>query len=100
MHFLRTTGAGGRYGLDVDAMLADITPQQFNEWLALYRLEPWGDDWVQAAKIIAEIANSAGANPPVNWTDLVPTAENGKKASGEVEDSNLQNVWKARLGVK
>lgn len=97
MHFLRTTGAGGRYGLDVDAMLADTDPEQFDEWVALYRLEPWGDDWVQAARIIAAVMNAGGADPQIDPADLVPTSENTKRTD-EVDDGSLVNVWKARLG--
>lgn len=97
--FLCRTVAGGRYGLDVDAMLDDIEPWQFDEWQALYRLEPWGDDWVQTARLIAAIENSAGANPPTNPADIVPTAENAAKfATNEIDDRQLSSVWKQRLG--
>lgn len=27
---------------DVDGMLHGMTPDQFNEWLAMYRVRPWG----------------------------------------------------------
>lgn len=33
---------------------------EFAEWKATYRIEPWGDDWRQAAYIAAEVHN-AGA---------------------------------------
>lgn len=101
MHLFRTTGAGARYGLDVDAFLADVTPAQFNEWLALYSLDPWGDDWVQTARLEAAIKNHS-ASPPetaASPADLVPTRENNAKGRlGEVPDEQLGATWRARLG--
>lgn len=52
-------------------MLADISPEQFNEWIAMYRLEPWGDDWTQTATIAAAMHNAAG-NRAVSPVDFVP----------------------------
>ena len=28
--------------VDVDAMLASMTPAEFDEWLAMYAIRPWG----------------------------------------------------------
>jgi hypothetical protein len=67
---LRTTAAGARYGLNVDAMLADTTVEQFNEWIARYRLEPWGDDWTQTGTIAAAVCNANGGK--ASPTDFVP----------------------------
>lgn len=36
---------------DVDAMLDELTPEQFDEWQAFERIEPFGDEWRQAATI-------------------------------------------------
>lgn len=44
--------------VDVDAMLDQITPEQFNEWLAYYRVEPFGDEWLAAATIAASSHNA------------------------------------------
>lgn len=44
--------------VDVDGMLDRITPEQFVEWIAFYSLEPFGDEWRQAALIAAEAANA------------------------------------------
>lgn len=94
--FLCRTVAGS---LDVDAVLASIEPWQLDEWQALYRLEPWGDDWVQFAQLIAAVQNAAGANPPVNPADIVPTAANAKRTD-TVDEADLLAVWKSRYGVK
>lgn len=39
-----------------------MTPGQFDEWLAYWALEPWGDEWDQAAHICAATHN-AGVMP-------------------------------------
>ena len=43
--------------LDVDAMLDSMTPQQFDEWLAYYSLEPFSDGWMQAGIMSATFHN-------------------------------------------
>jgi hypothetical protein len=68
---LRTTGAAARYGLNVDAMLADITPDQFNEWIAYHQLEPWGNEAVQTAVVASAVHNAAGNNR-VSPLDFLP----------------------------
>jgi hypothetical protein len=40
-------------------MLASMTTQQFEEWFAYYRIEPFGDEWRQAGIIAAEIRNKS-----------------------------------------
>ena len=44
---------------NVDAMMASMTTQQFEEWYAYYRIEPFGDEWRQSAIIAAEIRNKS-----------------------------------------
>lgn len=72
-----------------------ISPAQLTEWEAFYRLEPWGDDWVQNARLEAAIKNQY-LTDPVQPADLVPNEDN-KERTGEVEDSQLGAVWKQRL---
>lgn len=98
--FLCRTVAGAKYGLDVDAMLADIEPWQFDEWQNLYDLEPWGNDWWQAAAIQAAVMNAnRSSGEGVTAAELIPTAENLKKnRTDEVDDADLASVWKQRLG--
>ena len=45
--------------LDVDAMLHEMTPEQFRERYAHYMIEQWGDDWTQAGTIAATVQNAA-----------------------------------------
>lgn len=42
-------------------MLASMTPDQFDEWLAEHNIEPWGDDWQQAGTIAKVVENKLGA---------------------------------------
>ena len=39
-------------------MLDGLTPEQFDEWIALERLDPFGDEWLQAGQISAQVHNS------------------------------------------
>jgi hypothetical protein len=51
--------------LDVDAMLAEMTPEQFSGWWQYFRLRPWGGDWhrssMQTARILNTVRGVAGA---------------------------------------
>lgn len=55
--------------VDVDAMLDELSPQKFDEWIAYYLLEPFGDQWRQSGSIAAMVHNAAmfqlaGGDPP------------------------------------
>jgi hypothetical protein len=66
-------------------------------WEAMYRLEPWGDDWVQAARIEAAIINKD--NPePVNPYDLIPNEDN-RPAEEEDDAAALNARVRSWLGV-
>lgn len=39
-------------------MLDELTPEQLDEWIAYYRIEPFGEPWRQAALIAAEAHNA------------------------------------------
>jgi hypothetical protein len=44
--------------VDVDAMLAELTPQQLGEWMAAIDFVGLDDSWLQAGTISAAIHNS------------------------------------------
>ena len=71
---------------------------EFEEWMAMYDLEPWGDDWKQAAMVAAMVRNSAmgSTGEPVQSQDLIPTLEN-RKATDEIEDESLTARWRQKL---
>lgn len=99
MFLLRTTAAGGKYGLDVDAMLADVGREQFNEWIALYRLEPWGDDWMQTGTIAAAIHNMAGKvnKESVVASDFVPNVD---RIPEGLTDQQMREKYARKWGTK
>lgn len=59
-------------------MLEELTPEQMDEWISYYRLEPFGESWRQAALIAAE-ARNAGI------TTLAPHLSRKLTASDMVE---------------
>jgi hypothetical protein len=98
MFLCRTIDTG--YGVNVDAFLASITREQFNEWIALYRLEPWGDDWQQAAMLAAAIHNSAGKSYQDTFTpaDFVPALDAPQPVG--LSDAELSAKYAQRYGAK
>ena len=60
--------------LDVDDMLAEMTPEQFDGWWAADALDPIDDGWRQAGTISATIANvvaQAVSSEPIPRDDLL-----------------------------
>ena len=43
---------------NVDAMLASISNIQFEEWIAYFEIEPFGDAWLRTAMLASLIANA------------------------------------------
>ena len=48
-----------------------IDSHEFAEWMAIYNLEPWGDDWQQAA-LIASLTTYGPLKKPIKAEDLIP----------------------------
>lgn len=81
----------------MDAVLRRIEPWQFDEWAAMYAIEPWGDDWAMAATVAGKIHNCL-CEEKINPADLIPTEENLRQVRhDETPDSGLVDSWKARL---
>jgi hypothetical protein len=66
-------------------------------WEAFYRLDPWGDDWTQAACIEAAIKNQH-ATDPVNPYDLIPNEDNRPK-EGEATDADVRQGFRGMAGL-
>jgi hypothetical protein len=81
-------------------MLAAIEPSKFDEWMAMYRLEPWGDDWKQAAMIAAKVHNAATVDNPIAPASLIPNYANEKVAEAEAKSltSTLEQRAKRAQG--
>jgi hypothetical protein len=63
----------------------------------MYRLDPWGDDWTQAAKIEAAIINQY-ASDPVNAYDLIPNEDNRPKTD-EPEGADVHRQLRGLAGL-
>lgn len=93
-------------------MLDSLTPEQFDEWMAYYLLEPWGDEWLQAGTVAAEVRNAglrslAAAGVEVDDRDLrkpsqfVPKIRKNRLPSGKrrMNGREMENAMRARFGV-
>lgn len=52
---------------DVDRMLAEIPSELFSEWIAYYKLEPFGDEWLMTSYLCATMCNLASGKS----TDMI-----------------------------
>lgn len=87
--------------VNVDAMLDEISIEQFREWRGFRLLRPFGDEWRQAGMIAAAAFN---ANPykkkPLMPEDFMPpTLKPPKRQSNDEITRKLQG-WTALYGVK
>jgi hypothetical protein len=44
-------------------MLDEMSPEQFHEWMAFYRIEPFGDAWEHTDTICAVVDSGNGIKP-------------------------------------
>lgn len=79
---------------DVDRFLDELTPEQFDEWLALYQLDPWGEQ--RADLRIANLALAVesmlahfGRDPRLRAQDLMPYTD----FPDEAEDLANPDTW-------
>ena len=98
--------------VDVDGMLEGMDPGMFSQWLEYYQLQPWGDDWEQAAVISSTVRNGirealySHANETMkkedycSADDFVPRRKKAKKKKSI--KSNMQEFaanMQSRIGV-
>lgn len=55
---------------------------EFRRWQAMQRIEPFGDDWLQAASIVAKVHN-VNCKEKIKPTDAIPKYEVQKAATHE-----------------
>lgn len=91
-------------------MLESMTPRQFDEWLAMYSIEPWGDDWDQAGTIAATVHNELirvnmflshknAKKPEVHESEMyVPGKQPSRKKRYLTLDESIR-ASRARAGV-
>ena len=109
MHLARTVA----HTVDVDAMLEGMEPWQFEEWVALYVMKPWGDDWEQAGTIASQIRNettrsiymTSGGDKPTedDYTtaeDFMPVKKKKKtRKSSKMNTDEAITYFRSRIGV-
>lgn len=67
-----------------------IDSAEFAEWLAYYNLDPWGDDWQQAA-MIGSLITYGPLKKPIKQADLIP----GKRRRKRQTPEEMMGVFKA-----
>ena len=82
---------------NVDAMLRELTAEQFAEWAAFFGLEPWGfhEENRRMAVVASTVANMSGkkVKRPVPVTDFMP-----KDSSEQEEPVDVVESIKRRFG--
>lgn len=75
-------------------MLDEMTPEQFNEWMAYYTLEPFGDEWEQSAMVCATVFNTQVTKKHnlAKIEDYMPQFE----VDGDPKDNRKMNVDEAQ----
>jgi hypothetical protein len=79
-------------------MLADLEPHEHIELEAATRLDPWGDDWQQTAKILELLHNANFSSDSMHWTEFIPNEEN-RQASDEVGPAELAAAARSLAGL-
>ena len=67
-------------------MERDISLPQLKEWIAYYRLEPFGDDWRRTGRLAGAVAASNGAKVEHDIEDrFLPTYRRGGPPQTDAE---------------
>lgn len=51
--------------------MREVPSSLIEEWMAYYRVEPFGDDWLQAATV-ASVASASGFKKVIPVSELIP----------------------------
>ena len=94
--------------LDPFAMLENMAPGLFDWWIAFGRVEPFGDEWRQAAVVASEIRlvrSMFSETRPFELEDFMPIAraiaeEDQPPETPEQRQAREQAVLKLGLGIK
>lgn len=82
-------------------MLDEMTPRQFDEWIAYFELEAWGDDHRQNAMLMATVMNSQGGKKggkPFTADDFLPQVV--RRRDPEKEKRKLLEHLKAWVAMR
>ena len=89
---------------DPDALLSEITGEQWAEWCEFYQLEPWGDARADVRALwVASMAVSPyrkkGASPP-RFEDYFPHLATRQREQSPEEMKAALMAWTVALGGK
>lgn len=78
--------------VNVDAMLVSMSNLQFEEWIAYFQIEPFGDEWLRSAMLMTMIANAnrdKDLKPePFEVNDFLPISQE------DVFEEDPEQSWK------
>jgi hypothetical protein len=86
-------------------MLDSITPEMFDEWMAYYTIEPFGDEWERSAMICATVFNTkvTKKHDLAKIDDYMPTFsvnEKPKRPNQKMKPDEALKYFAANYGVK
>lgn len=55
--------------MDVDALSATVPVRVVRQWMAFWRVEPFGDEWRRTGKLAAVVAAAMGGEIPADFED-------------------------------
>lgn len=74
--------------MNVKALMRNTPSECFQEWIAAYKNEPWGDDWQQTADIACAAINPH-IKKPLTRADFIPFA---KQAVGMTDLDEMEQA--------
>lgn len=77
-------------GVSLKQLLRDTDSAELSEWIAYYKLEPFGQEWLQTASIMAATLAPHRKTPP-NPVDFLPV----KPPEREQSDEEMLAIFKA-----
>lgn len=85
-------------------MLDELSPEQFDEWIAFHEIEGFGDEHRENARLMATVLNSQGGKKDgkaFDADDFLPKYVRSVDAETEEERHAAHwRAWLARCGVK
>lgn len=88
-----------------DILLAMLTPQQFDEWIAYWTLEPFGyeTEWQHAGVVASVIANvhrkkHSRSYKPSDFIPKVRKAPKKQTVKEMIEQAKLIELWARKTG--
>jgi hypothetical protein len=75
----------------------NVSSRELTEWQALYRMNPWGDDWMQASTIAA-VSQGVWSKGRIRLDKFVPRQHVARRDPSELEIQ--MRHWAAQHNAK